>query len=347
MSVEGSIFGLAYGDALGKPTEFMPFKAIIERYHDNLGPSTLPKGGRVTDDTQMMIYTGEGIVHAAQTGYLTAGHVARCLEVAYVDWMGMTDGSRAPGGTCLAACRKLTAGESWLTATDANSKGCGANMRVTPVGLATWQRRTVNGKLQIQGFLSTEEAAGIAQLQSAITHGHPTALAASDATAHVTWLALTGTPVTELVPALLAYCRTQRTIYHRDWLGTLWTRTHRDRSPETFIRRGWDEVISALVKVRKEWDTTRSRTEDPCRVTGAGWVAEEALATALRCTQLYPDDAVRAVRRGAASSGDSDSIAAITGGIMGAAYGLDAFPRDWHDRIEYRDRLTKLAADLI
>lgn len=345
MSVEGSIFGLAYGDALGKPTEFMPFEAITRRY-GNLGPSTLPRGGKVTDDTQMMIYVGEGLLHAAQTGFLTAGHVARCLEVAYVDWMAMTDGSRAPGGTCLAACRKLTTGMAWLQATDPKSKGCGANMRVTPVGLATWQRQTVKGKLRIQGFLSTDEAAGIAQLQSAITHAHPTALTASDATAHATWLALTGTSIADLVPALLEYCHSQRKVYHYDWLGPLWVRTHQDRSPEKFIQRGWDETISAITKVRKNLNGNAQRM-DPCPITGAGWIAEEALATALRCTQLFPDDAIRAVRRGAASSGDSDSIAAITGAVMGAAYGLDAFPKDWHDRIEYRDRLTKLAADLL
>jgi ADP-ribosylglycohydrolase len=54
------------------------------------------------------------------------------------------------------------------------------------------------------------------------------------------------------------------------------------------------------------------------------WVAEEALATALLCVLLYPDDPVAALSRAATTSGDSDSIAALAGAITGAAHGISA-----------------------
>lgn len=76
---------------------------------------------------------------------------------------------------------------------------------------------------------------------------------------------------------------------------------------------------------------------DPCRLTGAGWIAEEAFATGLLCFLLYPDDPVAAIRRAAVTSGDSDSIACLTGAFAGAHLGLEAWPVEWIGRIEYRE----------
>jgi ADP-ribosylglycohydrolase len=47
--------------------------------------------------------------------------------------------------------------------------------------------------------------------------------------------------------------------------------------------------------------------------------------------------------RGAASSGDSDSIACLAGAFAGAALGLGAWPASWQSRIEYADRIARLA----
>ena len=86
--------------------------------------------------------------------------------------------------------------------------------------------------------------------------------------------------------------------------------------------------------------------EDPCKRTGDGWKAEEALATALHAFLLFPDDAVMATRRAAATRGDSDSIACITGALAGAHHGVEAWPENWRTRIEYRDRLQAIADGL-
>jgi ADP-ribosylglycohydrolase len=83
---------------------------------------------------------------------------------------------------------------------------------------------------------------------------------------------------------------------------------------------------------------------DPCLLTGAGWIAEEALATGLLCFLLFPDDPVAALRRAAVTSGDSDSIACLTGAFAGAHHGTDAWPTPWADRIEYGGDLQTLGA---
>ena len=81
---------------------------------------------------------------------------------------------------------------------------------------------------------------------------------------------------------------------------------------------------------------------DPCLVTGAGWIAEEALATALLCAVRHAGDPVTALARAATTSGDSDSIACLTGAVLGASHGMTAWPPEWAGRIEYADQLDAL-----
>jgi len=85
---------------------------------------------------------------------------------------------------------------------------------------------------------------------------------------------------------------------------------------------------------------------DPCTLTGAGWVAEEAFATALFCFLLYPDDPVKTIQRAAYSSGDSDSIACIAGAFAGAKHGKQAWSLEWIQGIEYYNQLDALAIGL-
>lgn len=332
LTAAGSLFGLAYGDALGKPTEFLSVERIGQAYGPD-GPADLPEPALVTDDTQMALAVGRALLEtlgpdaAGVPGPLTADRLAPALARHFVDWARSPENNRAPGRTCLDACAGLARGEAWVDATVSGSKGCGANMRVTPVGL-------------VPG-LSPSTRAGAAQLQAAMTHGHPTGLAASDLTAYATFWLNTGMDPKDLVPALRDRCRTQRENYHEAWLAQLWTRSHATCA-EAFIARGWDECSAALDRLDQALEVP-DRESDPCIATGDGWVAEEALATALHCFLLYPDEPVRALRRAAVTRGDSDSIAALAGAFAGARHGLAAFPDSWRDRIEYGGQLAALA----
>lgn len=327
----GVLFGLAIGDALGASTEFLSVPEILQRWPPH-GP-TAPEGdpARVTDDTQMALAVGEALVEHAATGEAwSAEGVVEPLRRAFVAWYHSPENDRAPGNTCLRACQSLGEGRPWPEATVAESKGCGANMRVPPVGLLA--------------DVTDLTRAALAQLQAALTHGHPTALAASDLTAYaVADLGSGGSP-SGLPGRLHAYAQSQRRAYHAAWLGRLWQRPLVD-SPEQFIARGWDECLEALGRVEAAV-VRQDRDVDPCLLTGQGWTAEEAIATALLCFLLFPDDAGAAVRRAAVTSGDSDSIACLTGALAGAHLGLTAWPEDWLRRIEYRDRLAAVAACL-
>ncbi|WP_267911109.1 ADP-ribosylglycohydrolase family protein [Paracoccus caeni] len=44
---------------------------------------------------------------------------------------------------------------------------------------------------------------------------------------------------------------------------------------------------------------------------------------------------------------DADTVAAVTGQFAGAIWGVDAFPREWLERLAWRDDMTKLVNNLI
>ena len=102
-------------------------------------------------------------------------------------------------------------------------------MRVQPVGLLKADEQT---------------RAGIAQLQAAITHGHPTGLAAADLTAFVIDdLAHGGRPF-DLPQRVRRYTNIQRDVYHDRWLDDLWRRAFMMPTARHYITHGWDECVS-------------------------------------------------------------------------------------------------------
>ncbi|SES32094.1 ADP-ribosylglycohydrolase family protein [Lentzea albida] len=323
--IAGSLYGLAFGDALGKPTEFLTVAEIDEMFGPS-GPDDLDGDpALVTDDTQMALAVAWAL-HDADS--YTADALEPRLRERFIAWAHSPENDRAPGMTCLRAIGGLAEGQPWVEATVEESKGCGANMRVTPVGL-------------LPG-LDLDVLAGVSQLQAAMTHGHPTALAASELTAYATRLLVDGLDLADVPAALLARCRDQRSTYREEWLGSLW-KVPGATAPARFIARGWDECVEALEQLVAALEKPDDG-QDACLATGEAWIAEEALATGLYCAIRHADDPVRALVRAARTSGDSDSIAALAGAFAGAAHGLEAWPADWVARIEYADQLAALSA---
>lgn len=155
----------------------------------------------------------------------------------------------------------------------------------------------------------------VAEATSLITHRHPAAIAAAIGAAYAITLALDGAPVETWLT---------RTFEFASGISDDFDQALR-RLGHTF---GWTDEVGAMQHI------------------GAGWVGEEALALALYCALRYPDDYAGAVRRAANFDGDSDTVACIVGGLMGARLGLDAIPADWRARCENAAALDDLAARL-
>lgn len=293
---EAVLFGLALGDALGYPTEFMSL-AEIKQVYGRQGIQEPPDPALYTDDTQMTLAVAEGLLNAGVDNDLDTQMNA--IGRRFVDWRFSPENNRAPGVTCIAGVERFDSGIPWREAGIANSKGCGSAMRVAAIG-CLYQH-------------DEQKLYEVAHASSLITHGHPAAIAGSIAAAYAVKLALDGVPVPQYLPKIMAFTdgiseEFEQALRHIGHAGA------------------WADEEAALAHI------------------GEGWVAEEAVALALYCVIRYPDDYVACVRRAANSEGDSDSVACIAGGIMGARLGLEAIPAAWRERCEKREYLRDIAA---
>jgi len=97
-AASGCLFGLAYGDALGKPTEFLTVAEIRQRYGPR-GPRKLEGDpALVTDDTQMTLAVGRALLDASTS---TPEVLEPLLRERFLKWAASPDNNRAPGMTCL------------------------------------------------------------------------------------------------------------------------------------------------------------------------------------------------------------------------------------------------------
>lgn len=301
IQAEAILFGLALGDALGYPTEFMRLNDLpnhpgIRTRYGVQGIQEPPDPALYTDDTQMTIALTEGLIDASLHADLDP--LMNAIGDRFVGWFRSPENNRSPGRTCMRAVALFANGFSWRDSGIAHSKGCGSAMRVATIGYFYQQEEK---RLRL-----------VAESSGLITHGHPAAVAASIAGAYLVKLALDG-------------------VHPDEYLGRV----------QVFAGGISDDFDQAMLRVGHvlSWGSE----ESALRHIGEGWVGEEAIALALYCVMCYPDDYVGAVRRGANTDGDSDSIACIAGGILGARLGLESIPLEWRTRCEHRDDLINLA----
>jgi ADP-ribosyl-[dinitrogen reductase] hydrolase len=331
----GCLLGGAVGDALGAPVEFMFRPDILKRFGEAGIRDMVPAYGRIgaiTDDTQMALFTAEGMLRSYVRGVMRGlCHPPGVIASAYQRWLH-TQGfahplqenclngwliqnselfaRRAPGKTCLSA---LQAMRSVGDPANNNSKGCGGVMRVAPVGmiLAALSLSDVvhDGDFQ-QSFTLGCEAAGI-------THGHPTGQLASGAFAAIVYLLLKGKSLmTACAEALLLL----------------------ENKPE-------HGETTAAIRHAQELASSQPRSYKAIRALGEGWIAEEALAIGLYCALCAADfdsGVVMAVNH----DGDSDSTGLIAGHLLGAIHGVSAIPKRWLEPLELRTVIEEVADDL-
>ncbi len=182
------IFGLAIGDALGAPTEFIKLPEIRKRYGLQ-GISDLPDPALFTDDTQMSIAIAEALV---RVGEKDIDSIMEAVREEFIKWSHLPETyQKAPGGTCLKGVANMERGIHWSKSGIAESKGCGSAMRAAPIG-----------------YLYQHDPAKLKEVAHATgicTHGHPTADAACIGAAYLVKLALDDTKPENMISALLQF----------------------------------------------------------------------------------------------------------------------------------------------
>jgi ADP-ribosylglycohydrolase len=323
----GCLLGGAIGDALGWPVEFKLLNEIRRKYgHEGITDLECSKSGKaeITDDTQMTLFTAEGILraetrgrekgicdpasvvyHAYQRWLITQGYPRReSMEWTYDGWLlevKELHAQRAPGNSCLSALNSNDKGTIYEPVN--NSKGCGGVMRAAPAGL----------------FYTKEDAFRRGVEFAAITHGHPSGYLSAGALASIIASIISGEEIEAAVEGTLR---------------------------ELSKHRCHEECFEAL---KKALDLSKSSDNpiDAIAKLGEGWVGEEALAVSVYCALKYKDDFKRALITSVNHNGDSDSTGAITGNILGAYLGIEGIPKEWMEKIELRDEITQIADDLL
>ncbi len=258
-------------------------------------PLSASGAAEITDDTQMTLFTAEGILRAETRGCEKGiCHPTEMVFFAYQRWLitqgypkredyaSIYDGwllqckelyhRRAPGNTCLSA---LSSGKPGSISEPINdSKGCGGVMRVASTGL----------------FYRKERAFQMGAEFAALTHGHPLGYLSAGALAYLIALIMEGL---NLEPAFL------ETITELE-------------------KHGGHEECKQLLLQALELARQGLPDAEAVAMLGQGWVGEEALAMAVYCALKYKDNFKKALIAAVNHDGDSDSTGAITGNILGA-----------------------------
>jgi len=302
------LLGGAVGDAFGYAVEFDNLDRIRSRFGPDGIREPLRSGGSLTvsDDTQMTLFTLEGLLDAMEaTNDAAEGEIVRHIREAYLDWLDtQSHGSsgrelvgrlarepalrvpRAPGNTCLGALRRGGDGQPERAIND--SKGCGAVMRVAPIGLLP--RR-----------FDAEEAFRLAARAGALTHGHPSGYLSAGALAATVRLLVDGIDLNAAAHGACAILET--------WSGHQETLSAIGAALDAAALRPTDHTVAV-------------------RSLGEGWVGEEALSIGLYAA-LSATSFGEAMRIAVNHDGDSDSTASIAGQLWGAWHGIASIPHDW------------------
>ncbi len=241
----GCMLGLAIGDALGGPTEFVTYDRIRVRYppdgvRDFVGYRGLPPGS-YTDDTEMTMALAYGLLSAADFEFET---IMQSVASEFIKWGNTVSGSRAPGNTCMSSVKKLASGIHWSMSGKNNSNGCGAVMRTAPVGLVF--RSNVE--------MLTRIARGCAE----ITHGHPAAGASSIAASYIVARLIEGESMEEAVDGARAITRGLDASYERA-MNTIEQALGIDDEREAYrlLGDGWvaEEALANAIYVALKYDT--------------------------------------------------------------------------------------------
>lgn len=358
--IRGSLMAGAAGDALGYPVEFMSRGSILSRYGEpGITTFELDDKGKalVSDDTQMTLFTANGMLMGLTRGYMRGigGQPENYVNTAYIDWYYTQTGvkqqhyggddyhytwlrdlpelahRRAPGVTCLNACESLIQGESPKN----DSKGCGGIMRVAPMGLLDAAFMVKNN----QGIYSTERLADAGSKIAKTTHLNPLGYLPA---------ALLTMLISRIVPLSPEEVKSSIRQMVKDGLAVMMK-----------MYQGRYIVEKQVLKVitEKAVDLAYSDISDveAISILGEGWVAEEAWAIALYCSIRHIDSMKDAIIAAVNHDGDSDSTGSITGNIMGAIYGYEAIKkerlfcpdgREFETTIELANIILALADDL-
>ena len=302
----GALAGLALGDALGMPTQAMSPEQIRAAYGRITGlvdgDASQPyapgmPAGSVTDDTEQALLVASLLVRGRGSSSgrvaLDAGEFAHALQ-AWEDSMIERGSLDLLGPSTKAALERVRAGEDPLSVGGAGTTN-GAAMRVTPIGIA----------------VSTEDPEAFAD--------------AVWSSCQVTHATRQGFQSAALVAAAVSMGIDTPRSAASDMTALLWKAvTYVDSLPE---RGAWtpDPDVVAATRRAMQLVANPASSSLECLVEQVGTSVASAQAIPMAFALLARDPSPQALLDAANLGGDTDTIGAIAGAILGGLLGVEAF----------------------
>ncbi|MDJ0456238.1 ADP-ribosylglycohydrolase family protein [Arthrobacter sp. NQ7] len=347
--IHGCLLGGALGDALGYSVEAGAAPGARGRSGPGepggLGVFDDPSGpARFSDDTQLTLYTVDGLVEALEWANSGVGaDVNACLWLAYLRWLASQgedagpsapmpqprwiDGQevlrqrRHPEQECISG---LAGGEMGTSVRPVNpgAKGVGTVMRSAPFGLVP--------------HIASDAVYKLSSDAASLTHGHPSARQSAGIFSLLIHRLVSGAALADAAAAVTAHAAELP-----------------DVAPELPQR------LKAALRLADKRDPGKQEAgpEEPVQALGEGRLAEEALAVALYAVlstapaaggETEPDrhfrDAVALAVNLGAASGTTGSLA---GNILGALYGEAGLPAEWLAALEGPEVVRGMADQLV
>lgn len=326
----GALAGLALGDALGMPTQAMSPQQIRSVYGTITGlvdgDASQPyapgmPAGSVTDDTEQALLIASLLIRGRGSSSgrvaLNAVEFAHAL-LAWEDSMIRRGSLDLLGPSTKAALERVRAGEDPLTVGGEGTTN-GAAMRVTPIGIA----------------VSTEDPEAFAE--------------AVWSSCRVTHATRQGFQSAALVAAAVSMGIDAARSPSLDLRSLLWKAvTYVDSLPE---RGAWtpDPDVVAATRRAMQLAANPASSSLECLVEQVGTSVASAHAIPMAFALLARDPSPQALLDAANLGGDTDTIGAIAGAILGAAFGVEVLPADSLSMIEEVSQLglSSVAGDLL
>lgn len=345
----GVLIGTAIGDTLGMPVEGWT-KAQILRYvpggngitkpiapfyvYDTEGniqfsddqgkklkyySSHLPRGG-YTDDTALTLAVAEGIVEAS--GFNLASLAQKHIE-AFDERVALDPEKRAAfGASTILAVQRMKLGISPDKTATSFGPGNGPAMKLAPWGVYMHAHET-DGRL----FEFYEEDLGKAEHIGRMTHLDPRSVVSGVIQADLVYGLLQGNisakGVVESAQYVCSNYEQPLSINH----------LHNDKGP---------------LEDKVNWIDQNSDASDEValEVLKNNSLVFRSYPFTLFMFQKYWDRPLEGLLKTVNAGGDCDTTGAMYGALMGARLGMSAFPKDWVEVIEQKERILKAADGL-
>lgn len=320
--INDCLIGGALGDALGRPVERLRTDKMLEYYgKDGIQDlATVGLKARITDDTQMTMYTTDGLIKSKIKAPEAEEPDYDIIYNSYKDWYktqtqefdeeprkGLLNQTPdlfspvGPGRTCLGSLKAGVRGSIDKPINTSNS--CGGVMRVAPVGLA---------------YDNPEVAFKVGAECAAMTHSGPEAYLPAGFFAALISNIAAGKPIDKAANDSLKILATY------------------DNNEKTY------KLLSKAMMLSQ----SDVPSDEAILSLGYGFNGDEAMAISLYAAMKEPENLKKALILAVNHSGDSDSTGSITGQIVALANGTKTAPKEWVDSLEMKDILKTLSKDL-